>query len=171
MYCDFLQSTNLFIWQSKRPLVQRWVTISINLLLGYNQSRVAAYQRSETVFLPLPSSSFSLLVCPPSPFHPTIHTLTLTAHALWPADLHVMMPLDSEAVDINQLQQIMRLTGTPPASLISRMPSHEVRHMPSVSPLPSQQLESGPSSSCPSAYTYIPVYRQTPLESMCENIS
>ncbi|CAG13378.1 unnamed protein product, partial [Tetraodon nigroviridis] len=29
---------------------------------------------------------------------------------------------------INQLQQIMRLTGTPPASLISRMPSHEVRH-------------------------------------------
>uniref|UniRef100_A0AAY4BVB1 mitogen-activated protein kinase n=1 Tax=Denticeps clupeoides TaxID=299321 RepID=A0AAY4BVB1_9TELE len=27
---------------------------------------------------------------------------------------------------INQLQQIMRLTGTPPASLISRMPSHEV---------------------------------------------
>uniref|UniRef100_A0A672KSC2 mitogen-activated protein kinase n=1 Tax=Sinocyclocheilus grahami TaxID=75366 RepID=A0A672KSC2_SINGR len=29
--------------------------------------------------------------------------------------------------DINQLQQIMRLTGTPPASLISRMPSHEAR--------------------------------------------
>uniref|UniRef100_A0A8C3FYL7 mitogen-activated protein kinase n=1 Tax=Cyclopterus lumpus TaxID=8103 RepID=A0A8C3FYL7_CYCLU len=27
---------------------------------------------------------------------------------------------------INQLQQIMRLTGTPPASLINRMPSHEV---------------------------------------------
>ncbi|XP_041050846.1 mitogen-activated protein kinase 14 isoform X4 [Carcharodon carcharias] len=26
---------------------------------------------------------------------------------------------------INQLQQIMRLTGTPPASLINRMPSHE----------------------------------------------
>ncbi|GLD61524.1 mitogen-activated protein kinase 14B isoform X1 [Lates japonicus] len=38
------------------------------------------------------------------------------------------MPLDSEAVDINQLQQIMRLTGTPPASLISRMPSHEARN-------------------------------------------
>ncbi|KAG7283862.1 hypothetical protein CRUP_034049 [Coryphaenoides rupestris] len=30
--------------------------------------------------------------------------------------------------DINQLQQIMRLTGTPPASLISRMPSHEARN-------------------------------------------
>ncbi|XP_028849427.1 mitogen-activated protein kinase 14A isoform X1 [Denticeps clupeoides] len=29
---------------------------------------------------------------------------------------------------INQLQQIMRLTGTPPASLISRMPSHEARN-------------------------------------------
>lgn len=40
-----------------------------------------------------------------------------------------MMPLDLDAIDINQLQQIMRLTGTPPASLISRMPSHEVRHM------------------------------------------
>lgn len=38
-----------------------------------------------------------------------------------------MRPLDSDTVDINQLQQIMRLTGTPPASLISRMPSHEVR--------------------------------------------
>ncbi|KAM7401875.1 hypothetical protein PAMP_017152 [Pampus punctatissimus] len=34
----------------------------------------------------------------------------------------------TEAVDINQLQQIMRLTGTPPASLISRMPSHEARN-------------------------------------------
>lgn len=45
-----------------------------------------------------------------------------------------MMPLDSEAIDINQLQQIMRLTGTPPASLISRMPSHEVRHVPSAFP-------------------------------------
>lgn len=44
------------------------------------------------------------------------------------------MPLDSEAIDINQLQQIMRLTGTPPASLISRMPSHEVRHVPSAFP-------------------------------------
>ena len=32
-----------------------------------------------------------------------------------------------ETKDINQLQQIMRLTGTPPVSLISRMPSHEVR--------------------------------------------
>ncbi|KAG7238353.1 hypothetical protein INR49_031069 [Caranx melampygus] len=39
-----------------------------------------------------------------------------------------------KAVDINQLQQIMRLTGTPPASLISRMPSHEVRHVPSAFP-------------------------------------
>uniref|UniRef100_A0A8C5Y6Y1 mitogen-activated protein kinase n=1 Tax=Microcebus murinus TaxID=30608 RepID=A0A8C5Y6Y1_MICMU len=28
---------------------------------------------------------------------------------------------------INQLQQVMRLTGTPPASLINRMPSHEAR--------------------------------------------
>lgn len=45
-----------------------------------------------------------------------------------------MMHLDSEAIDINQLQQIMRLTGTPPASLISRMPSHEVRHVPSAFP-------------------------------------
>lgn len=44
-------------------------------------------------------------------------------------ELHVTMPLNSEALDINQLQQIMRLTGTPPASLISRMPSHEVRHV------------------------------------------
>lgn len=35
-------------------------------------------------------------------------------------------PLDLGSQDINQLQQIMRLTGTPPASLISRMPSHEV---------------------------------------------
>lgn len=43
-------------------------------------------------------------------------------------DHHVQFPLNSEALDINQLQQIMRLTGTPPASLISRMPSHEVRH-------------------------------------------
>lgn len=34
--------------------------------------------------------------------------------------------LDMPFKDINQLQQIMRLTGTPPASLISRMPSHEV---------------------------------------------
>lgn len=34
--------------------------------------------------------------------------------------------LDLAYKDINQLQQIMRLTGTPPASLISRMPSHEV---------------------------------------------
>uniref|UniRef100_A0A3B4AKX2 mitogen-activated protein kinase n=1 Tax=Periophthalmus magnuspinnatus TaxID=409849 RepID=A0A3B4AKX2_9GOBI len=30
--------------------------------------------------------------------------------------------------DINQLQQIMRLTGTPPTSLINRMPSHEARN-------------------------------------------
>ncbi|KAK5863488.1 hypothetical protein PBY51_000516 [Eleginops maclovinus] len=35
---------------------------------------------------------------------------------------------------INQLQQIMRLTGTPPASLISRMPSHEARNY--ISSLP-----------------------------------
>uniref|UniRef100_A0A8C9UM45 mitogen-activated protein kinase n=1 Tax=Spermophilus dauricus TaxID=99837 RepID=A0A8C9UM45_SPEDA len=30
--------------------------------------------------------------------------------------------------NINQLQQIMRLTGTPPAYLINRMPSHEARN-------------------------------------------
>ncbi|KAF3860371.1 hypothetical protein F7725_000626 [Dissostichus mawsoni] len=35
---------------------------------------------------------------------------------------------------INQLQQIMRLTGTPPATLISRMPSHEARNY--ISSLP-----------------------------------
>ncbi|TRZ02982.1 hypothetical protein DNTS_004985 [Danionella cerebrum] len=40
----------------------------------------------------------------------------LTGRTLFPGTDH-----------INQLQQIMRLTGTPPASLISRMPSHEVR--------------------------------------------
>uniref|UniRef100_A0A8C1QHE8 mitogen-activated protein kinase n=2 Tax=Cyprinus carpio TaxID=7962 RepID=A0A8C1QHE8_CYPCA len=39
----------------------------------------------------------------------------LTGRTLFPGTDH-----------INQLQQIMRLTGTPPASLISRMPSHEV---------------------------------------------
>uniref|UniRef100_A0A8C5BUI2 mitogen-activated protein kinase n=1 Tax=Gadus morhua TaxID=8049 RepID=A0A8C5BUI2_GADMO len=40
----------------------------------------------------------------------------LTGRTLFPGTDH-----------INQLQQIMRLTGTPPVSLISRMPSHEVR--------------------------------------------
>uniref|UniRef100_A0A672QE78 mitogen-activated protein kinase n=1 Tax=Sinocyclocheilus grahami TaxID=75366 RepID=A0A672QE78_SINGR len=40
----------------------------------------------------------------------------LTGRTLFPGTDH-----------INQLQQIMRLTGTPPASLISRMPSHEAR--------------------------------------------
>ncbi len=39
----------------------------------------------------------------------------------------IVHPLTWVPQDINQLQQIMRLTGTPPASLISRMPSHEVR--------------------------------------------
>uniref|UniRef100_A0A8C1TN21 mitogen-activated protein kinase n=1 Tax=Cyprinus carpio TaxID=7962 RepID=A0A8C1TN21_CYPCA len=46
----------------------------------------------------------------------------LTGRTLFPGTDH-----------INQLQQIMRLTGTPPASLISRMPSHEVS---SLSPSP-----------------------------------
>uniref|UniRef100_A0A4W4EPR0 mitogen-activated protein kinase n=1 Tax=Electrophorus electricus TaxID=8005 RepID=A0A4W4EPR0_ELEEL len=41
----------------------------------------------------------------------------LTGRTLFPGTDH-----------INQLQQIMRLTGTPPASLISRMPSHEFRN-------------------------------------------
>uniref|UniRef100_A0A8C7YWY8 mitogen-activated protein kinase n=1 Tax=Oryzias sinensis TaxID=183150 RepID=A0A8C7YWY8_9TELE len=45
----------------------------------------------------------------------------LTGRTLFPGTDH-----------INQLQQIMRLTGTPPASLISRMPSHEVRLRPSA---------------------------------------
>ncbi|TRY60110.1 hypothetical protein DNTS_012010 [Danionella cerebrum] len=40
----------------------------------------------------------------------------LTGRTLFPGTDH-----------INQLQQIMRLTGTPPASLTSRMPSHEAR--------------------------------------------
>ncbi|XP_024282207.1 mitogen-activated protein kinase 14A isoform X2 [Oncorhynchus tshawytscha] len=39
----------------------------------------------------------------------------LTGRTLFPGTDH-----------INQLQQIMRLTGTPPASVISRMPSHEM---------------------------------------------
>uniref|UniRef100_A0A8C5NFP8 mitogen-activated protein kinase n=1 Tax=Gouania willdenowi TaxID=441366 RepID=A0A8C5NFP8_GOUWI len=47
----------------------------------------------------------------------------LTGRTLFPGTDH-----------INQLQQIMRLTGTPPASLISRMPSHEVRHVPNTHP-------------------------------------
>ncbi|CAJ1051644.1 mitogen-activated protein kinase 14A isoform X2 [Xyrichtys novacula] len=59
----------------------------------------------------------------------------LTGRTLFPGTDH-----------INQLQQIMRLTGTPPASLISRMPSHEVRHVSSAYPralaLP-LQMESG----------------------------
>ncbi|XP_076859845.1 mitogen-activated protein kinase 14A isoform X2 [Brachyhypopomus gauderio] len=41
----------------------------------------------------------------------------LTGRTLFPGTDH-----------INQLQQIMRLTGTPPDSLISRMPSHEARN-------------------------------------------
>ncbi|KAM9431288.1 mitogen-activated protein kinase 14A-like isoform 2-T4 [Salvelinus alpinus] len=41
----------------------------------------------------------------------------LTGRTLFPGTDH-----------INQLQQIMRLTGTPPAALISRMPSHEARN-------------------------------------------
>ncbi|XP_061074859.1 mitogen-activated protein kinase 14A-like [Conger conger] len=41
----------------------------------------------------------------------------LTGRTLFPGTDH-----------INQLQQIMRLTGTPPACLISRMPSHEARN-------------------------------------------
>uniref|UniRef100_A0AAR2L745 mitogen-activated protein kinase n=1 Tax=Pygocentrus nattereri TaxID=42514 RepID=A0AAR2L745_PYGNA len=41
----------------------------------------------------------------------------LTGRTLFPGTDH-----------INQLQQIMRLTGTPPSSLISRMPSHEARN-------------------------------------------
>uniref|UniRef100_A0A672JBT6 mitogen-activated protein kinase n=1 Tax=Salarias fasciatus TaxID=181472 RepID=A0A672JBT6_SALFA len=40
----------------------------------------------------------------------------LTGKTLFPGSDH-----------INQLQQIMRLTGTPPSTLINRMPSHEVR--------------------------------------------
>uniref|UniRef100_A0A3B4WQC3 mitogen-activated protein kinase n=1 Tax=Seriola lalandi dorsalis TaxID=1841481 RepID=A0A3B4WQC3_SERLL len=45
----------------------------------------------------------------------------LTGRTLFPGTDH-----------INQLQQIMRLTGTPPASLISRMPSHEVSRIHTV---------------------------------------
>ncbi|XP_029630239.1 mitogen-activated protein kinase 14A isoform X1 [Salmo trutta] len=41
----------------------------------------------------------------------------LTGRTLFPGTDH-----------INQLQQIMRLTGTPPACLISQMPSHEARN-------------------------------------------
>ncbi|XP_072306193.1 mitogen-activated protein kinase 14A isoform X2 [Eucyclogobius newberryi] len=41
----------------------------------------------------------------------------LTGRTLFPGTDH-----------INQLQQIMRLTGTPPTSLINRMPSHEARN-------------------------------------------
>ncbi|CAB1330201.1 unnamed protein product [Coregonus sp. 'balchen'] len=43
--------------------------------------------------------------------------------------------------DINQLQQIMCLTGTPPASLISRMPSHEARnYINSLPPMPKRNF-------------------------------
>ncbi|XP_072336450.1 mitogen-activated protein kinase 14 isoform X4 [Scyliorhinus torazame] len=43
---------------------------------------------------------------------------------------------------INQLQQIMRLTGTPPASLINRMPSHEARnYIQSLLHMPKQSFE------------------------------
>uniref|UniRef100_A0A3P8YUP2 mitogen-activated protein kinase n=1 Tax=Esox lucius TaxID=8010 RepID=A0A3P8YUP2_ESOLU len=48
----------------------------------------------------------------------------LTGRTLFPGTDH-----------INQLQQIMRLTGTPPATLISRMPSHEARNY--INSLPS----------------------------------
>lgn len=48
----------------------------------------------------------------------------------YPALLCRYTPLDTSLKDINQLQQIMRLTGTPPAALISRMPSHEVSATP-----------------------------------------
>uniref|UniRef100_A0A3Q0R2Z9 mitogen-activated protein kinase n=1 Tax=Amphilophus citrinellus TaxID=61819 RepID=A0A3Q0R2Z9_AMPCI len=47
----------------------------------------------------------------------------LTGRALFPGTDH-----------INQLQQIMRLTGTPPATLINRMPSYEARNY--ISSLP-----------------------------------
>uniref|UniRef100_A0A8C4H4G8 mitogen-activated protein kinase n=1 Tax=Dicentrarchus labrax TaxID=13489 RepID=A0A8C4H4G8_DICLA len=47
----------------------------------------------------------------------------LTARTLFPGTDH-----------INQLQQIMRLTGTPPASLVNRMPSAEARNY--ISSLP-----------------------------------
>ncbi|TWW61636.1 Mitogen-activated protein kinase 14B [Takifugu flavidus] len=62
----------------------------------------------------------------------------LTGRTLFPGTDRILPPLfgfelycidrDGKALDINQLQQIMRLTGTPPASLISRMPSHEARN-------------------------------------------
>ncbi|XP_060929958.1 mitogen-activated protein kinase 14A isoform X2 [Limanda limanda] len=53
----------------------------------------------------------------------------LTGRTLFPGTDH-----------INQLQQIMRLTGTPPASLISRMPSHEARNY--ISSLPNMPKRS-----------------------------
>lgn len=77
-----------------------------------------------------------------------------------------MMPLDSEAIDINQLQQIMRLTGTPPASLISRMPSHEVRYVPSAFHVPRLTATPQPGIRAP-ADIDSPVYRQIPLDLMC----
>ncbi|XP_072222457.1 mitogen-activated protein kinase 14A isoform X2 [Leuresthes tenuis] len=48
----------------------------------------------------------------------------LTGRTLFPGTDH-----------INQLQQIMRLTGTPPANLINRMPSHEARNYINSMPL------------------------------------
>ncbi|XP_038139044.1 mitogen-activated protein kinase 14A [Cyprinodon tularosa] len=42
---------------------------------------------------------------------------------------------------INQLQQIMRLTGTPPAALINRMPSQEARnYVSSLPPMPKRNF-------------------------------
>uniref|UniRef100_A0A673A8H4 mitogen-activated protein kinase n=1 Tax=Sphaeramia orbicularis TaxID=375764 RepID=A0A673A8H4_9TELE len=59
----------------------------------------------------------------------------LTGRTLFPGTDH-----------INQLQQIMRLTGTPPASLISRMPSHEVRPEPLLFPIQHKGAEFQPST-------------------------
>uniref|UniRef100_A0A8C6VYX3 mitogen-activated protein kinase n=4 Tax=Nothobranchius TaxID=28779 RepID=A0A8C6VYX3_NOTFU len=50
------------------------------------------------------------------------------------AELLTGRPLFPGTDHINQLQQIMRLTGTPPVTLINRMPSHEARNY--VSSLP-----------------------------------
>ncbi|XP_042717426.1 mitogen-activated protein kinase 14 isoform X2 [Chrysemys picta bellii] len=55
----------------------------------------------------------------------------LTGRTLFPGTDH-----------INQLQQIMRLTGTPPAYLINRMPSHEARnYIQSLSYMPKMNFE------------------------------
>ncbi|XP_027873493.1 mitogen-activated protein kinase 14A [Xiphophorus couchianus] len=54
----------------------------------------------------------------------------LTGKTLFPGSDH-----------INQLQQIMRLTGTPPAALINRMPSHEARnYVSSLPPMPKRNF-------------------------------